>query len=105
CLVALVAIDLAIVAWPSVATVARAAEARQLVSLRSAVAAVDERRAIRSADHTSAPRAMRFVGKDAWPPNWRQTRSTGQMRMLAVEASQRSSNYGRWHLMEDRAVF
>lgn len=103
--VVLIAIDLLIVAWPSVATVSRVAEARQQAAVPPAGAAIREPREHRSVDLSSGRRAMRFVMSHAWPLDWRQVPSTGQERMLAVEASQRITNYGRWHLMEDRAVF
>lgn len=103
--VVLVAIDLLIVAWPSVATVSRAAEARQQAAVPPAGAAIREQREHWSVDRSSGRRAMRFVSGHAWPPDWRQVPSAGQERMLAVEASQRITHYGRWHLMEDRAVF
>lgn len=105
CLVALVAIDLAIVAWPTVATVSRAAEARLLQLATRTDTPARQSTNLDKAEATRGHRAMRFVRGSAWPVDWQQLPSTGQQRMLTVEASQRYTRYGRWHLMVDQAVF
>src|SRR5690606_16778879 len=114
----LVAIDLAIVAWPVVATVDRAEEAGWMAAaphqfpIDSGVS--DERQAATALPAMAQPataeppwvqRALRFAPGGDWLPAWRTTPSAGAQRMLAVEASQRNSRYGRWHLMHERAVF
>ncbi len=105
CLVTLLAVDLLIVAWPLVATVSRSAEAEQLAAASGADATTRQNRVNRAADLASGRRAMRFVRHHPWPPDWRDLPSRGHERMLAVEASQRNTKYGRWNLMEDQAVF
>jgi hypothetical protein len=100
-LLVLVVIDLGMVARHSLATVNRSGEQFLIDSVnnQSSVTAVTNR-------SQGAPlRALRFASR-GWPVDLRTTASPpGDQRVLVVEASMRSSLFGRWHLASDTAVF
>jgi hypothetical protein len=100
-LLVLLAFDLAIVAWPTVATVNRAAEVRLMAIAQGSVGGLTTG----DGDAIDGRRGLRFTSNSLWPRRWRQMPSAGKERMLAVEASMRNTRYGRWHLMDDRPVF
>lgn len=105
CLLLLVAIDLWIVARPTLATVNRDSELRLIESVGSRVSDRSSEK-INSVNRPAGSpiRAMRFSGR-GWPSELRNTPSPGSRRMLVAEASMRNSLFGRWHLAEDVAVF
>jgi len=99
-LLLLVAIDLWIVARPTLATVNRASELRLIESTgsRNPEPRIENRT-------TGLPmRAMRFSGR-GWPGELRSVPSPGNQRILAAETSMRNSLFGRWHLADQEAVF
>jgi hypothetical protein len=96
----LVAIDLWIVARPSLATVNRASELQLIDSIENRFAAPS------SENRTPGlpMRAMRFSGR-GWPRDLRSIPSPGNQRILVAEMSMRNSLFGRWHLADQFAVF
>jgi len=96
----LTAIDLGLVASPTLATINRAAEQKQLstASPHSLVAP------LRIVDSEGLPvRAMRMSAR-GWPPSFAVTPSPGAERLLHAEASMRASLFARWPLEHDLAV-
>jgi len=100
CLLFLVAIDLWIVARPTLATVNRASELQWIDSTENHIAAPN------TENRTPGlpMRAMRFTGR-GWPRDLRSIPSPGNQRILAAETSMRNSLFGRWHLANQVAVF
>jgi len=49
-------------------------------------------------------RAMRTSSRPQWPSQWLEQHD-GRNRLLEVEASQRMTRFGRWHLADGEAVF
>ena len=47
---------------------------------------------------------MRTSGRQPWPSQWLEQHD-GRNRLLEVEASQRMTRFGRWHLANGEAVF
>lgn len=99
-LLLLVAIDLWIVARPTLATVNRTNELRLIDSTGS--------RLSNPSSKNRTPglpmRAMRFSGR-GWPRDLRRSPSPGHQRISVAEASMRNSLFGRWHLADQVAVF
>lgn len=100
CLLFLVAIDLWIVARPTLATVNRASELQWIDSTENRIAAPN------TENRTPGlpTRAMRFTGR-GWPRDLRSVPSPGNQRILVAETSMRNSLFGRWHLADQLAVF
>jgi hypothetical protein len=100
CLLFLVAIDLWIIARPTLATVNRASELQLIDSTENRIAAPN------NANRTPGlpMRAMRFSGR-GWPRDLRSVPSPGNQRILIAETSMRNSLFGRWHLADQLAVF
>lgn len=100
CLLLLVAIDLWIVARPTLATINRTSELRLIESTGSRLSNP------RGMNRTPGlpMRAMRFSGR-GWPNELRNSPSPGHQRILVAEASMRNSLFGRWHLADQVAVF
>jgi hypothetical protein len=101
-MLALVTVDLGLVAWPAVAKVDSETESRLLAEYPS--------------ETNAAFRAMRFSG-DGWrfdrherlqkpvPPGAIRPDSAMDDRMIVAETSMRNTLFGRWHLAHQVAVF
>lgn len=87
-LMALVALDMYVAARPQIATINR----------------LDEASLIGPPGRVSKARAMRVSIGQPWPVNWSRKLSDSQ-RLLEVAASERGTNFGRWHLSHPSAVF
>lgn len=90
----LIAVDLGIASWRSVATLDRNAEATWL--------AMAERHHPPAAREPH-DRVVR-LSPQGWPDELRRLPSTGQPRLLLAEAALRANRFGRWHLSEPTAV-
>ena len=92
-LLILVASDMYIISVPQVAKVNRTHEAELLGSIN-----VEDEQPLKG------QRSMRMSTGAPWPREWRES-DNGTARLLEVEVSQRATQFGRWHLAEEQAMF
>jgi len=79
------------------------------ISVRNQIATVvmdDEAALLNVGSFSSAQpgRAMRTSSRPPWPSQWLEQHD-GRKRLQEVEASQRTTKFGRWHLANGEAVF
>jgi hypothetical protein len=93
-IIGLVAIESFVVASPQVA----------LVSIASEAAVTQEIAKASNPTSTKGYRTLRTSGESQWPQQWSMV-SSDDRRILEVEASQRATAFGRWHLTNRSAIF
>lgn len=93
-IIGLVAIESFVVALPQVAHVSIASEAAVTQEIAKAS----------NPTSTKGYRTLRTSGESQWPQQWSMV-SGDERRILEVEASQRATDFGRWHLADRSAIF
>lgn len=93
-IIGLVAIESFVVASPQVA----------LVSITSEAAVTQAIVKASNLTSTKGYRTLRTAGASQWPQQWSMV-SSDERRILEVEASQRATDFGRWHLADRSAIF